>query len=243
MRAFWFLSQNFGDMLTCALVQKITGQLPQFVSASDERRHMVGVGSILSHATASSVVWGAGIGNMADDINPAADVRLVRGPLSAARFLMGGGKKIERYGDPALLCPRLFGEFEKQHDLGFVPHYIDQSHWAGIAGAKYINVLDPPEKVVADIASCRAVVSSSLHGLIVADAYGIPAGWLFSPRVLGDGTKFADHFMAVSGEVPLPMQWEALANESAENIIGAIPPRSVSFDADAILGAFPRELV
>lgn len=242
MRAYWCLSQNFGDALTYFLVQTITGAPPEWVDALEEREHLIGVGSILNHASASSIVWGAGIAYMSDRISPNADIRLVRGPLSAMKFAMCGGRNVTAFGDPALLCPRYIDAPEKTHDLGFIPHYIDQSHWPGLPDAKLINVLEPVEKVVADIASCRAIVSSSLHGLIVADAYGIPAAWLYSHRVLGDGTKFADHFLAVSGVLPTPLNWCDLADRTPSQIIEMIPQRSVSFDADAILASFPIEL-
>lgn len=242
MLAFWYLSQNFGDALTCLFAEKIAGKKPAFVSASDERPHLIGVGSILSHAQSKSVVWGAGVGNMADSLSPKSDIRLVRGPLSALRVEMCGGKRIERFGDPALLCSRMFPASEKKHDLGFIPHYIDQSHWQCPPGAEFINVLDAPEKVIAEISSCRAVVSSSLHGLIVADSYGIPAAWIYSPRVLGDGTKFVDHFMAVSEVVPKPMFYETLASMNASEIVPMIKSRPVIFDAQMILDTFPQEL-
>lgn len=242
MLAFWCISQNFGDALTYAIVERITGKPPQWVESADDRPHMIGIGSILNHASKTSVVWGAGIANMADGVNPQADVRLVRGPLSALRVFLCGGKTITNYGDPALLCPRFFEAAPKQHQLGFIPHYVDHSHWNPPPGSHFINVLDAPEKVIREISSCRHILSSSLHGLIVADAFGIPAAWLHSPRVAGDGTKFADHFLAVSGCVPTPLAWEPIGDKPPLHIINLIPPRAVSFDADAILKAFPHEL-
>lgn len=242
MRAFWCISQNFGDALTYALIERITGKPPEWVESSDDRTHIVGVGSILNHANAASVVWGAGLADMAGGVNAQADVRLVRGPLSALRVVMCGGREVKRFGDPALLCPRFYDAPPKTHDLGFIPHYADQSHWPALAGAKLINVLESPEQVIRSIASCRAIVSSSLHGIIVADAYGIPAAWLYSPRVGGDGTKFADHFLAVSGCVPTPFIWEEIANEPLKKIVHIIPPRTVAFDAGMILNTFPHEI-
>lgn len=242
MRAFWFLSSNFGDALTPIIVERITGKSPDWVAAHEERPHLVGVGSILNHARSNAIAWGSGIASMADQINAQADIRLVRGPLSAMRVVMSGGKAINNFGDPALLCPQFFCAGEKKYDLGFVPHYVDQSHWPGLADAKRINVLNTPERVIREITECRAIISSSLHGLIVADAYGIPAAWLHSPRLEGDGTKFADHFLAVSGKVMTPLIWEEIANLTTAQLIERIQNRSVAFDANAILESFPRDL-
>lgn len=243
MLAYWCLSQNFGDALTCLLVEKITGKKPALVSPDDERKHLIGVGSILNHSRAQSVVWGAGIANMADSITSKADIRLVRGPLSALRVEMCGGKRLTNYGDPALLSSKLFPAIERHFDLGFIPHYADQSHWNCPTGATFINVLDDPETVISEISQCRAVVSSSLHGLIVADSYGIPAAWIYSPRVNGDGTKFVDHFMAVSSVMPSPLFYEQIASINAREIAAMIPARSVNYDAQMILDTFPSELM
>jgi pyruvyltransferase len=52
--------------------------------------------------------------------------------------------------------------------------------------------------VIDDIASCDAIASSSLHGVITANAYGIPAAWLeFSSKIGGDGMKYIDYFQSV----------------------------------------------
>jgi len=72
--------------------------------------------------------------------------------------------------------------------------------------SRYDNVIDilnkDPLEVARQIASCRKIVSSSLHGIIAAHAYGIPAAWVeFSNQLAGDGIKFADHFASVSSEL------------------------------------------
>jgi len=59
-----------------------------------------------------------------------------------------------------------------------------------------------PLEVARQIASCTKIVSSSLHGIIAAHAYGIPAAWVqFSDKLSGDGIKFADHFASVGSEL------------------------------------------
>ena len=71
-----------------------------------------------------------------------------------------------------------------------------------------IDVLAPIEEVVDRIVSCDLIASSSLHGLVVAQGYGVQLGWVeFSGRLKGDGVKFADYFAAVSVPIlPKPLQ-------------------------------------
>lgn len=87
-------------------------------------------------------------------------------------------------GDPGLLYPMLLNKsLAKEWDIGVVPHFSDYE--AGVRygeelrrkglRVKVVDVLqDDPIQTVYDIGSCEKVVSSSLHGLIVADAFGIP---------------------------------------------------------------------
>jgi hypothetical protein len=68
-------------------------------------------------------------------------------------------------------------------------------------------VFDPPADVVGAIAGCDFVLSSSLHGLVVADSFGIPNAWLrVSDRQRGEGFKYRDYYAAFGLEAGEP--WE-----------------------------------
>jgi pyruvyltransferase len=104
-------------------------------------------------------------------------------------------------GDPALLSSRYFKKsWRKKYRLGIVPHYVDKGHELTEFAKKnkdvlLIDVFDAPEKVLKQISSCRAVVSSSSHGIIVAHSYGVPAAWVeLSDEVAGSGFKFRDYY-------------------------------------------------
>jgi hypothetical protein len=61
-----------------------------------------------------------------------------------------------------------------------------------------IDVRREPEAVFRDVAACESILSSSLHGLITADSFGIPSAWIeLSSKVLGDGFKFRDYFSSI----------------------------------------------
>ena len=92
---------------------------------------------------------------------------------------------------------------EKRYDVGIVPHVCDLNDPAAAElvrrydNAKLINVKDDPITVLTQIAQCRCVLSSSLHGLIAADSFHIPnLHIVFSDRPLGDGYKFDDYYSA-----------------------------------------------
>lgn len=53
------------------------------------------------------------------------------------------------------------------------------------------------EKVVGEILACEYVLSTSLHGVIIAHAYKIPSLWIRKGYIDTDGFKFHDYFTSV----------------------------------------------
>jgi pyruvyltransferase len=106
----------------------------------------------------------------------------------------------EVYGDPALLLPRFLPTpHAPRYDVGVVPHYIDKrSAWLEkIAHDPRVRILDIEAGVsefVEEVNSCAVILSSSLHGLICADAYRIPTVWIaLSDEIIGGEFKFRDY--------------------------------------------------
>jgi hypothetical protein len=212
MKMTWCISNNVGDALNVYLAKKITGETPVFVQTShDTHRKFMACGSILNHADKDTVVWGAGIANADDVIDPRCDIRAVRGPLTADRCKLQAGIDCKVYGDPALLMPMFYNpERMEHHKVGVIPHYINQSEVFDTLpdGWKFINVFDDIETIVRQIKGCKKILSSSLHGLILAHAYGVPALWFEGMYPLGgDGTKFYDYFASVTSEGYDPLGW------------------------------------
>ena len=136
----------------------------------------------------------------------------VRGPLSREALLKAGIECPEVYGDPALLLPRFFNPpVSKCYEIGIVPHYIDKGHpwveqYKGNPRVLIIDVESGIGSFVRAVKSCKVILSSSLHGLICADAYGIPNVWIkLSDIVLGGDFKFRDYRLSINAEEPSPI--------------------------------------
>lgn len=138
----------------------------------------------------------------------------VRGELTKVRVEKLIGKKLSiPTGDGGILSPYLFDKpIRKKYKVGVIAHFHEQEHPAfkrvldAHEYSVYIDLREDPLTVVRKIAECEIVISSSLHGLIVADSFGIPSQWIEVTDVLkGDGFKFYDYYSAF-GVVPDPIQ-------------------------------------
>jgi hypothetical protein len=212
-RAFWCRvpsRPNFGDALTPWLIRRLAGRYPRFAMPHDPEHKFFVCGSIVALAGPACTVWGSGLMNRDDPVSPAARFVAVRGPRTRARVLACGADCPPVYGDPALLLPRLYAPpAEPRRGPGFVAHFsdrprLDEAHMTA-QGLRLIDIQQDVETVIDEVAGCEWVMSSSLHGLIVAHTYGVPALWV-RLRALpsGDGTKFADHYESLGTAAPAP---------------------------------------
>ena len=201
IRAWWSKGPkpgNLGDVLTPVILRGLGHDVRW---ASRNHADLLAIGSVIRFARAGQRVWGSGAMWAKDRPSPKARYLAVRGPITGRLVAKNGGEDPGVYGDPALLLPLVHDRpVEKVHDLGVVPHYVDdapEGPW------KTISPLSAdPLSVVDRIRQCRAIVSSSLHGIIVAHAYGIPAAWvMMSAKLDGDDTKFHDYAESVGIEL------------------------------------------
>jgi hypothetical protein len=206
LTAWWStrpLPGNLGDILSPLLIKRLYDYELKYDSSFD-KHHLLAVGSILSKATGKSTVWGSGIINSSEVPSREARYLAVRGPLSYERIIQVGGKCPEVFGDPALLLPLVHApDISKKYKLGIIPHYVDYDtvrQWYSDTDIPVINILNAdPLSVVDQILECENIISSSLHGLIISNAYGIPAKWVkFSNKLVGDDVKFLDYHASVN---------------------------------------------
>lgn len=222
---FWYRSEsepfNFGDWVGPLLYEARTGKVPNWCPARRVRllgSTVYSVGSILhmiSHPD-RAIVWGSGIISRDVDITRPREIRAVRGPLSRARCLELGFDCPEVYGDPAILLPRyLPGQAgNPRYRLGIIPHSVNmeeaRARLPQDSEVLLIDVMRPVQEVCRDICDCAFTVSTSLHGLIVSHAFGIPSAWMsMEAPLFGDGVKFHDYYAAAGLDAPECFQPDA----------------------------------
>lgn len=178
---------NFGDELGPHLLTRLGYDVVRVDQIADA--DLLACGSTLGTAAASArpgaIVWGSGLMHDRPVDVSALDVRAVRGQLTAAAI----GMDVPTC-DPASLVPLLYERPPTLHRVGVVRHYVDKRPypWADVV----IDASQPVDEVITGIGSCERVASSSLHGLIVAAAWGIPVLRLHHYRVAGGDFKWAD---------------------------------------------------
>lgn len=210
------VSENWGDLLNPALIAGLANKpvvhVADIVGWQDRPVHRV-IGSGLSRMESNHVIWGMGfIDNNSGPSGIPREICSVRGPRSRLKLIEQGINCPEVYGDPALLYPLIFyPDFEKKYEIGVIYHCreLRAVAEASVIGADRVNFIDITrglQEVVRDILECNFIVSSSLHGIICAHSYGIPAAWMkVSDYPLGDGFKFVDYFESVGIMSAYPM--------------------------------------
>lgn len=217
IRLFWWneiklqgkTKENYGDLLGKYLVEKISGKEVIWSKPSQFSIHnffspiYVTIGSILTNVNHKCIVWGSGIVSKEYPIKKAKFLA-VRGPQTRKHLMSQGYEVPEIYGDPALLLPNYYNpKIEKEYAVGIVPHYRDFNKIKDFyKSEKDILLIDlmtnDVEETTNAFLKCEKIVSSSLHGVILAHAYGIPAVWQkFSDDVFGDDIKYQDYFESV----------------------------------------------
>lgn len=200
----WMRGHNFGDALNPHLFEYISGQSPTHVKEQYTGECFLMIGSILRWLKGDNVCWGAGFACDTDDRNLNGEVLAVRGPLSRNVLLNNGVDCPEVYGDPAILLPNYYNpRVGKKYKLGVIPHIIDYDNVTTSGDILKIDLTKDYTIVIQQMLSCENIISSSLHGLIVSDAYQIPTAWVeFSDKVIGDGFKFYDYYESIGVDSP-----------------------------------------
>lgn len=172
-------------------------------------RHIMAIGSILEYANKNTSVWGTGFITLNGECK-ANNIYAVRGKYTAKRLEeLGFDTSNIVYGDPALLLPLLVNPAkEKKYVIGIIPHWREVDRFISQHGNQFhiIDIrTDDVKAFVEDLTSCKYILSSSLHGIIIAHAYGIPALLIEKREEKEYGYfKYNDYFSSVGIE---PYHW------------------------------------
>lgn len=184
---YWNGSKNLGDCLAPVIY---SWMLKNKGLSADEKMqntiHLTTVGSILGieKYPFDAVVWGSGIHKL-ECISTLTrynyikkmDIRAVRGPVTQYILKYCGYDCPEIYGDPAILMPLIYPHSDRCTDgkISLVRHFKSTDTYL----PKDINKIDIKttdyKYFIDEICSSKKVISSSLHGIILAESYGVPA--------------------------------------------------------------------
>lgn len=155
-------------------------------------------------------IWSTGFirGNAKADtsfIYKNVTIHALRGKLTKERIENLLGKKLDvPTGDGGLLAQKWLGYYpKKKYSIGIIPHFKEQTHpnvkklLEYYENSTFIDLKDSPKDVVKKIGECEMIISSSLHGMIVADSFHIPNLHItFNNKMFGDGNKYKDYLSA-----------------------------------------------
>ena len=187
---------NFGNLLARYIVEELSGK-ETVKYADDNAYHLCSVGSVLTRnkICSNTIVWGSGF------LSPQAQYKIVltkirqwfrrktgkpvylavRGEKTREILLKAGYECPSVYGDPALLMPKIYyPKSSPKFKVGVILHWSQEKFvdmFSHIEGVRLININRGYNEVtsfVDEVLSCESILSSSLHGLIIANAYGVP---------------------------------------------------------------------
>ncbi|MBE6322395.1 MAG: polysaccharide pyruvyl transferase family protein [Bacteroidales bacterium] len=240
---------NWGDDLSVYLVELLCDKkvIPAETILIPHLKYSF-VGSNLPQILNSkTVIWGSGVMNTSLKINRKKVERVcaVRGPITRKYLLKNGIDCPEIFGDPALLLPLYYKpkDVVKRHKIGIVPHHMDFDYKEELDellgdGCHVISMInyDKWTDVIDDICSCEYILSNSLHGLIVADAYGVKNLFCEFVHHHANQEKFEDYFLSVKRPVVSPIKYDkSFSVEEAESLFNS----TISIDVQKLLSAFP----
>ena len=194
MKIWWWRPNgftNFGDELGPKILNRL-GVETEYVPI--EVAEIITVGSVLEHAVRHAkegcIIWGTGL------IEPPKKAYINRLKIAAVR-----GNRTREWvnqncavGDPAILIPQLWPEiprFKIKHETAWAPHYADSREFKG--ANTVIDVTQPVDTIIEQIAACQTVVTSSLHVAIVAQQFNCRVIYQTFPQLIGGTYKWEDY--------------------------------------------------
>lgn len=194
------LHREFARMIR-AMVKGKSYKLPSFDGyVLPWQKSLFAIGSILDGSSYKTLIWGSGFREYNSKFR-GGRIYAVRGYLTLNLLPDNINKKNIALGDIALLLPLVYSPQPTNRKLiSIVPHFVEYEYFKSKYGKAY-SIVDVRttnvECVIDQICNSRFILSTSLHGIIVAQAYRIPALWIRKGWINSSDFKFHDYFSAV----------------------------------------------
>lgn len=222
---------NFGDELTRNVLEYATGR--KVVWSAPDKADVVAIGSILElymRRSGHAKIWGTGLrgevpAHLVESYRAHSDsILAVRGPHSRAELGLPDDTPI---GDAGLLAAAIIDGSRPRNTgkIVLIPHFRVWNTSEGrqeIRDARRLGmeVVPPtlhPLSVIKKVAAARLVLSSSLHGVIVAHSVGTPTQLLtVSDSGVEPQFKYGDYFASMQ------MQNTAMSMSSARSDLNGL---------------------
>ena len=270
---YWAGHKNFGDELSPYLIKKITNK--KIIHANQkEINKLIALGSIIdfNNIYSKSHIWGSGV--LAEDfINPhrllplnkifrknyyRSKIHATRGPLSRKILTDLGFTCPEIYGDPGIIVRHFYTPQHqiKKYRIGIIFHQTHQKliddnlELLNNEGIKIISINREGDSEVENfidvLHSCHSIFSTSLHGIVIAQAYGIPFQWLKIKHTSihrDEEFKFKDYFLGINTPPQPPLIIEKINKSTIESMKKFNFQSNNIPDYRTILEAFPKEFL
>lgn len=180
------------------------------------------------------------------------NIASVRGELTRKRLENVLNRRIDiKTGDGGLLAALLIEKpTRKKYQVGIIAHMKEQNELRfnelskQYSNAILIDITGDPIDVLNQISQCECILSSGLHGLIVADSFGIPNKRLvYTRRLIGDDYKFDDYYSSFSAS-PEPFDLNKGQYPTIDSIVDdySIEKKQVEEKQEEIIYSFSRYL-
>lgn len=233
---------NFGDAANEPIFRELAARSVKWAPLA--QADLVGIGSILDlveRSTFSGAVLGSGIRAM--DLKPGRlkvlNLLSVRGAATATML----DQPDLPFGDPGLVVREVFPAPRGRSQWNMpvvIPHYGDLNSRSGrdllqrfhSAGWRVVLPNNSPAMIAALVASAPVVASSSLHGLVFAHSFGVPAVFVdFEATDRPEPMfKYRDYY-SVFGLEPSPSFAKEVLTTSLSSLIDAKEPEHAAIAA------------
>jgi len=236
---------NLGDALSPVIFRWMLDRKSIPVDKKTKHtHHLMAVGSILGgNGFFDATVWGSGIKSF-DQIASLGkrkyfqklDIRAVRGPLTRDALLSCGYQCPMVFGDPVVLMPLIYKPKDRiPQGVAAILHFKQKMKIP--QNLKTIDIGTGDYKLFIDeLCNCEKVISASLHGIIIAEAYGVPAVFLGEGRSF-EIFKYYDWYFSTGRK---NVRFASSIEEAVEMAPMELP--DISKIQENILKAFPYDL-